>query len=82
MARLVVGVDLEMVVAFLDRPFGAFALADASAARTSSSPIPYLNSAPGFSSTRTAGRAEPFTSTSPTPDNCEIFCSSTVAAES
>ncbi len=40
-------------------PLGLWALAEASAARTSSSPIPYLNSASGLSSTRTAGSELP-----------------------
>src|ERR1700694_4058409 len=38
-------------------PFGLLALAEASAARTSSRPIPYLQRACGLSSTRTAGSA-------------------------
>ncbi len=63
-------------------PFGLLALAEASAARMSSSPMPYAASLFGSSSTRTAGRALPVTSTSPMPCNCESFCCKTVAAES
>jgi len=41
-----------------------------------------LNSAPGLSSTRTAGSAAPLTITSPMPGSCDSFCISTVSAES
>ena len=44
------------------------------AARTSSSPMPYLKSARGFNSMRTAGRDAPFNSTLPTPGTCDSFC--------
>ena len=51
------------VVPFASSPLGRFALAAASAERTSSKPMPYLFSTVGFSSTRTAGRALPPTTT-------------------
>ena len=63
-------------------PFGVLALAEASAARTSSSPMPYLKSAVGFSSTRTAGSDEPPMFTWPTPRTWESFCCRMVEAAS
>ena len=48
----------------------------------SSRPMPYLNSAPGSSSTLTAGRALPTTSTSPMPSSCDSRCCSTLEAMS
>ena len=63
-------------------PFGLLALAEASAARTSSSPMPYLNSAFGLSSTRTAGSAEPPMMTWPTPVICDSRCWNTLLAAS
>jgi hypothetical protein len=63
-------------------PLGRLALAAASAARTSSSPIAYLLSAMGFSSTRTAGSEAPPTVTWPTPSAWEIFCARRVDAAS
>ena len=59
-------------------PLGRLALVAASAARTSSRPMPYLFSAGGFSSTRTAGSAPPPTRTWPMPSTCDSFCCSTV----
>ncbi len=61
---------------------GRLALAAAIAARTSSSPTPYLLSACGFSSTRTAGSELPPTLTWPTPSICESFCAMMVDAAS
>ena len=55
-------------------PFGRFTLVALSTARTSSSPMPYLFSAVGFSSTRTAGSAPPPTTTWPTPSTWDSFC--------
>ena len=63
-------------------PLGLFALAAESAARTSSRPIPYLNRACGFSSTRTAGSELPPTLTFPTPGIWEIFWARIVEATS
>ena len=63
-------------------PFGLWALALESDARTSSSPMPYLNSADGLSSTRTAGSELPPTVTSPIPSTWDSFCDSTVEAAS
>src|SRR6266705_122551 len=63
-------------------PLGRLALAAACAARTSSSPIAYLLSAVGFSSTRTAGSDAPPTVTWPTPSAWEIFCARMVEAAS
>jgi len=40
--RLVVGIELVAPVPVVDGAFGLLALAEASAARTSSMPIPYL----------------------------------------
>ena len=80
---LVVGVELVVqLVAVSIAPFGLLALAEASAARTSSSPMPYLNSAFGFSSTRTAGSAAPPMMTWPMPLICDSFCDSTLLAAS
>ena len=55
-------------------PFGRLALAALSAARTSSSPMPYLFSTVGLSSTRTPGSALPPTTTWPTPSTWASFC--------
>ena len=63
-------------------PLGLLALAEASAARTSSSPMPYCDSAFGLASTRTAGSALPPTSTSPMPESWLSVCCITVLAES
>ena len=57
-------------------------LAAASAVRTSSTPMPYLLSAGGFSSTRTAGSELPPTVTWPTPSICESFWARIVDAAS
>jgi len=57
-------------------------LAEAMAARTSSRPMPYLASASGLSSTRTAGSDEPPMSTSPTPFTWLICCSMMLDAAS
>ena len=48
----------------------------------SSRPMPYLNSAVGFNSTRTAGNAAPPITTWPTPPSCDSFCAITVLAAS
>ncbi len=61
---------------------GRFALVAARTVRTSSRPIPYLLSACGLSSTRTAGSALPPTDTWPTPSICESFWAMIVEAES
>jgi hypothetical protein len=63
-------------------PLGVLALAEASAARTSSSPMPYWNSGLGLSSTRTAGSELPPTCTWPMPDTCDSFCARMVCAAS
>ncbi len=81
-AGLIVGVDLITVVPCSIAPFGLLALAEASAARTSSSPMPYLNSAVGLSSTRTAGQRRTAEITWPMPLSCESCCSSTLLAAS
>ena len=52
-------------------PFGRFAFEACIAARTSSVLMPYLFSAKGSSSTRTAGSEPPPISTSPTPSTCD-----------
>ena len=52
------------------------------AARTSSTPMPYLLSAVGLSSTRTAGSELPPTVTCPTPSTCDSFCARIVDAAS
>ncbi len=62
------------------KPFGLSALAEASAARTSSKPMPYLNSGSGFISTRTAGRDEPPGSVRPMPRIADRLCCSTLVA--
>ena len=63
-------------------PLGLCALAEASAARTSSRPIPYLNNASGLSSTRTAGSELPLITTCPMPSICDSACCTTVEAAS
>ena len=63
-------------------PLGRLALVAPIALLTSSSPIPYLFSAIGFNSTRTAGSELPPTVTCPMPDTCENFCASMVDAAS
>jgi hypothetical protein len=63
-------------------PLGRLAFAPESTVRTCSRPIPYLLSASGLSSTRTAGSELPPTVTWPTPLTCESFCARTVEAES
>ncbi len=60
--------------AFAMSPFGRLALAEVSAARTSSRLSPRSLSAVGSTSTRTAGSAPPPTLTCPTPLTCESFC--------
>jgi len=55
-------------------PFGRFALAAASADRTSFSPMPWFVSTAGSSSTRTPGSELPPTTTCPTPSTCASFC--------
>src|SRR5580693_10438092 len=59
-------------------PLGLCALAEASAARTSSRPMPYLKSASGLSSTRTAGSELPPICTWPTPSICDNACCTTL----
>ena len=63
-------------------PFGLLALAEASPARTSSMLTPYLFSASGLSSTRTAGSVAPPMMTCPTPSSCESRCCKTLLAAS
>jgi hypothetical protein len=53
---------------------GRLTFVSASTRRTSSRPIPYFESAVGFSSTRTAGRELPPTITWPTPSTWASFC--------
>src|SRR6266536_1202244 len=55
-------------------PLGILALAELRTLRTCSSPTPYLLSAVGFSSIRTAGKELPPTITWPTPPTCASFC--------
>jgi len=59
---------------FVNWPLGRFVLVLPSTARTSPSPMPYLFSASGFSSARTAGSDPPPTFTCPTPSTCDSFC--------
>jgi hypothetical protein len=63
-------------------PFGRLAFAAAMAARTSSTPMPYLLRAAGLSSTRTAGSELPPTCTCPTPSSCDSFWARMVDAAS
>src|ERR1039457_3628008 len=63
-------------------PLGVLAFAPLNAVRTCSRPMPYLFSAVGFSSTRTAGREPPPTVTCPTPVNWASFCAMIVDAAS
>ena len=63
-------------------PLGVLAFALLSAARTCSSPMPYLFRAVGFSSTRTPGSELPPTVTCPTPLTWASFCAMMVEAAS
>ncbi len=63
-------------------PFGLLALADASAARTSSRPMPYLYKTCGLSSTRTAGNVEPPMMTLPMPESWDSRCARMLLAAS
>ncbi len=63
-------------------PFGRLALVATIAVRTSSSPMPYLYSVAGLSSTRTAGSEDPPTVTCPMPLSCASFCARIVEAAS
>ena len=63
-------------------PLGRLTLVAASTARTSSRPSPYLYSAAGFSSTRTAGSEPPPAMTWPTPSIWESFCTRMLEAAS
>ena len=62
------------VVPFASSPLGRFALAAASAERTSPRPMPYLFKTVGSSSTRTPGSELPPTITWPIPSTCASFC--------
>src|ERR1039458_10152894 len=63
-------------------PLVVLAFAPLNVVRTCSRPMPYLFSAVGFSSTRTAGREPPPTVTCPTPVNWASFCAMIVDAAS
>ena len=63
-------------------PFGEFALAAASAARTWPRPIPSCASTLGSTRARTAGRAPPPMVTCPTPATWESFWARTESAAS
>src|SRR5580700_4254749 len=80
--QLMVVLSPHVWLSLASSPLGRFALAEARAVRTSSSPTPRLLICVGFSSTRTPGSALPPTLTWPTPSICESFCSRIESAAS
>ena len=71
-----------VVTAVSSWPLGRLTLVAARVARRSSSPRPYLLSAAGLTSTRTAGSEAPPAITCPTPSICDSFCTRMLEAAS
>ena len=72
----------RFTVASASWPLGRLVVEALKTLRTASRLTPYLLSAVGFNSTRTAGSDPPPTKTVPTPSNWESFCERMVDAAS